>query len=288
MAAVLVLLIGWGIYVGFVMNNPDAKKSIAAAKPAPTVVIPAEIRDSTTQAAQPVNDDHANNTVADNSDNAETNKNDLPKPSENKNIVPPIAQDHKAKQKNNSIAKTSAPVKFQPAFKKPVSQNGLAKNTYPLRVPVISPAGHSAVVQQSDGQYVRTVARRTDNNSATNPQQANVPASSNKNTNYTAPETAKKRIEDLVTVSAENPSSNSVENMHLSVQNNTDAPIDMAVVDIQYYDARGKFQKGETVYINNIPPDDNVDVKVPDSRNSNHINYKVSLVSAGQKTLVAD
>jgi hypothetical protein len=52
--------------------------------------------------------------------------------------------------------------------------------------------------------------------------------------------------------------------------------------------ARGKFQKGETVYINNIPPDDNVDVKVPDSRNSNHINYKVSLVSAGQKTLVAD
>jgi hypothetical protein len=287
MAVVLVSLIGWGIYVGFVMNNTDDKKAVAAAKTAPTVVIPTEISDSATQATQPVNNEEENNTVADNSDNTETNKNELPKPSENKNIALQQASNHIAKQKNTPLVKTSVPVNFQPAYKKPVNQNGLAKNNYPLRPPVITPAGHSAVVQQSDGQYVRTVARRTDNGAVNQPQ-TNVPLPANRNTNYASAEPAKKRIEDLVTVSAENVSPNSVENVHLSVQNNTDAPIDMAVLDIQYYDARGKFQKGETVYINNIPPDDNVDVKVPDSRNSNHINYKVSLVSAGQKTLVAD
>lgn len=96
----------------------------------------------------------------------------------------------------------------------------------------------------------------------------------------------RKKIEDYVVVNnTYKPRGSSIENLRLSVENITDFPIDLAVLDVQYFDANGRYQKGETVYVKDIPANKNVLVKVPDSNNSYSVNYKVSLISAEQSTL---
>ena len=95
-----------------------------------------------------------------------------------------------------------------------------------------------------------------------------------------------KKISDYVTINKlGNTNINSVQNILLSVKNVTDFPIDLAVIDIQYYGSNGHFQKGETMYVKNIGAGNNVNVRVPDSKTSRSITYKISLVSSEQKTL---
>lgn len=94
-----------------------------------------------------------------------------------------------------------------------------------------------------------------------------------------------KKINDYIRVSKLGGSNNSVQNVLLSVKNVTDFPIDLAVVDVQYYGANGRYQKGETMYVRNINAGDNVNIRVPDNPSSHSITYKVSLVSSEQKTL---
>ena len=107
------------------------------------------------------------------------------------------------------------------------------------------------------------------------------------NPTITKQDAPKKGISDYITVNrlGSNNSSSSVQNVLLSVKNVTDFPIDLAVVDIQYYGANGRYEKGETMYVRNIGAGDNVNVRIPDSRTSRSISYKVSLVSSEQKTL---
>jgi hypothetical protein len=94
-----------------------------------------------------------------------------------------------------------------------------------------------------------------------------------------------KKISDYITVSKLGSNSNSVQNVLLSVKNVTDFPIDLAVIDIQYYGTNGRYQKGETMYVKNIEAGSNVNVRIPDSKTSRSVTYKVSLVSSEQKTL---
>jgi hypothetical protein len=298
-AVVLIGLVVWGMYVGFVMKDPATKNIVAAAKPAsvkvpPTVVIPPDVSDNTDAASQPVNNDNVNNTgenvVVDNKVDRAENKNNLPKPAESKIVATTITPEQAIiPQKKNHFQKSIVKQNISLVYKQHLipGKNIAVKNNQSAKIlSTLPPAGHSIVVQQqNNGQYTRTVARRIDNDITSNPQPSILTA---KNTNSASPFSSKKRIEDYVTVNNPNGSFSAVQNMHLSLQNVTDSPIDLAVVDIQYYDVNGRFQKGETVYVNDIPANENVDVKVPDSRNSSHINYKVSLVSAAQKTLVAD
>ncbi len=315
----LIALVGYGTYVAFIMKDSDNKTAsptsdVAPAKP-PVVTVPKDLSsdDNALQTDMSTPENNSDNTpntnnasVADNTSGtkniSEKNKNNLLAPVDNKKIVasiPPIKGKAKSStknlQNNNLIAKqnesplsnkTTLPQEKKIAVTKP--SNSTQKINPSL---LLQQAGHSAVVQQSDGQYVRTVARRPDNNIETNndaPVKTEMPktiaASGFPRMN------TRKNISDFVTVSASNYSRNNVQDIHLSVQNVTDFPIDLAVVDIQYFDTNNHFQKGETVYVNNIPANDNVDIRVPDSRNSSHINYKVSLVSAAQKSLymVAD
>ncbi len=99
-------------------------------------------------------------------------------------------------------------------------------------------------------------------------------------------EAPKKNIKDVITVSKlGNTNTSSVQNVLLSVKNVSDFPVDLAVIDIQYYDANGRYQKGETMYVKNIGAGNNVNVRIPDGKTARTINYKVSLVSSEQKTL---
>ncbi len=78
---------------------------------------------------------------------------------------------------------------------------------------------------------------------------------------------------------------NGIQNVRLSAENLTDFLIDLAVIDVQYYDVNGRYQKGETVYVKNILPRQDVTVKIPDNRNAASVHYKVSLISSEEKTL---
>lgn len=101
---------------------------------------------------------------------------------------------------------------------------------------------------------------------------------------------ASKNISDYLSVKKLGGSTASVQNVRLLVNNVTDFPIDLAVIDIQYFDSKGKYQKGETMYVKNIDGGNNVELRVPDSDKSSSIKYKISLVSSEKKTLylVAD
>ncbi len=101
---------------------------------------------------------------------------------------------------------------------------------------------------------------------------------------------APKKIDDYLSVKKLGGGTGGVQNVRLLVNNVTDFPIDLAVIDIQYFDSKGKYQKGETMYVKDINGGNNVELHVPDSDKSSSIKYKVSLVSAEKKTLylVAD
>ncbi len=96
---------------------------------------------------------------------------------------------------------------------------------------------------------------------------------------YTKPQ----RTEDYVSVEADQPYQQAIQNLALNVENVTDATVDLVVIDVQYYDQNGKFKTGQTIYVKNIPVNETVRAKIPDNTNASRIKYRVSLVSVEQK-----
>ena len=134
-------------------------------------------------------------------------------------------------------------------------------------------------VQASNGEIVRNAVHRNDLPQTISGTGSTGPAP------RTVPITPRQSISDFVQVNLPGYGQGPVENYQLSVQNEADFPIDLAVVDIQYFDAGGRYQKGETVYVHNIPASQVIQVQVPDSKISSRISYKVSLISAAEKKL---
>ena len=99
----------------------------------------------------------------------------------------------------------------------------------------IQPAWHSQVVLQNDGQYTRTVARRSDNSNTIN---SNNPSTQPVAASNFPRVAVKKNIQDYIKVNSSGNTYNNIQNVHLAVQNVNDFPIDLAVIDVQYYDAQ--------------------------------------------------
>jgi hypothetical protein len=91
------------------------------------------------------------------------------------------------------------------------------------------------------------------------------------------------RMEDYVSVEADQPNQQAIQNLALNVENVTDAIVDLVVIDVQYYDQNGKFKTGQTIYVKNIPVNETVRARIPDNANASRIKYRVSLVSVEQK-----
>jgi hypothetical protein len=66
----------------------------------------------------------------------------------------------------------------------------------------------------------------------------------------------------------------------LKINNVSDVNLDLVVVDVQYFDALGRFRKGETLYLHNLRAGKNVVVKTPRDVNAQYATSKVSLVSS--------
>ncbi len=104
------------------------------------------------------------------------------------------------------------------------------------------------------------------------------------------PKSNTKTVDELIKVNQSVRYPGVVEDVHLSLRNMTSSVLDLVVVDLQYYDKKGFYKKGETLYIKNVPANRDITVKAPDDLNASNVTYKVSLVSSEQKGLyvVAD
>lgn len=99
----------------------------------------------------------------------------------------------------------------------------------------------------------------------------------------TPPAPARKRIADYVSVNDDGAAPGSGESMKLHVKNLSNIPVDLVVLDLQYYDAKGRFQKGETMYVNHLGARDEVALQPPAAKNAQKVTYKVSLLSIEKK-----
>jgi hypothetical protein len=90
------------------------------------------------------------------------------------------------------------------------------------------------------------------------------------------------KIADYVSV---DPSYSGSNNVKLRVQNISDIPVDLVMIDLQYYDANGRSQKGETVYVRNIAAGETITVPAPESNMAAKIGYKISMVSSEKNNL---
>ena len=94
-------------------------------------------------------------------------------------------------------------------------------------------------------------------------------------------------IGDYVKVGLNKNQTGVVKDLKINVRNISDKPLNIAVVEIEYYDANGKYQKGETLQTPGIGPGKVAQIKVPDSENSARIAYRVSLISGDNVYLMA-
>lgn len=92
-------------------------------------------------------------------------------------------------------------------------------------------------------------------------------------------------VDDYVSVDVERPFTQTVQDARLNVENITDIPLDLVVIDLQYFDAANRFKNGQTIRIKDIPAGESINVKVPDNTNASKLRYKVSLVSADKKNV---
>ncbi|MGI8951744.1 MAG: hypothetical protein ACR2FN_09200 [Chitinophagaceae bacterium] len=300
--AILFPLLGFGMWVGFTQqtpgtNNSDVKKQTTQHQTA--IIPPTVVENNNASAPDQTKSSEDENQTSDINVIDNTNKIDNTNTTDNTNkITKEVAPENKiADNNNNKIVPLSvAHNKLNVTSNKPAAssseiakQNITVNNKQALNADTKSNTDNSAVIPDppmhsntttQNGQVVRNAARRGENNLPDNSHQNNsVDPIANNSVKPVVVAPAKKKIDDFIVVN------NGAQNMHLSVQNVADFPLDLTVLDIQYFDGSGHFQKGETVYVKNIPASETVDIKVPDSKNTAKIRYKVSLISAEKKNL---
>jgi hypothetical protein len=98
------------------------------------------------------------------------------------------------------------------------------------------------------------------------------------------------KITDFITVDTYTPSTMNAVGVKLRVQNISDIPVDMVMLDLQYYDAGGRYQTGATVYVRNIGAGQTVTVQAPDNSHAAKVDYRIAMVSSEKNNmyLIAD
>lgn len=163
-------------------------------------------------------------------------------------------------------------------------------NTEPIQPPVENDH-HALVVNNTNTTPSRVANKRVNNTAGISSNTENDDAEDSYQNNNAKNSSRKQanfdNINNYISVNELNTAKPGIK---LQVENISEIPVDLVVMDLQYYDASGKFKKGETVYLHNIPSGGSATIKAPDDKNSSRITYKVSLLSAEQKGvyLIAD
>lgn len=96
------------------------------------------------------------------------------------------------------------------------------------------------------------------------------------------PSKTKKNVSDYIAVSLPKLPNGSVSDIHLNVKNISTTPLNSVAINIAYYDASGNYQKGETIHVKNLAGGKSEKVKIPDSKTSSTISYKIANISGEQ------
>jgi len=184
-------------------------------------------------------------------------------------LAPQKAQLAVVKKQNNTAPAYSTPpaAPQQPyVFAQPDRSNPAARVKTINNAVLNTPAVNQPVTRQANVQQ----AKKADNSDEDNrPVYQHTPKSED--------------IDEYVTIDADKPYAQAVQGVKLSVQNVADIPLDLVVIDVEYFDAANRFKNGQTIRIKDIPAGETLNVKVPDNLNATKIRYKVSLVSAEKK-----
>ncbi len=276
LALICLPLIGFGVWLGVKLNGTatNADAIIKSQQEKLQNILPAQSVAVTNNNQLPVNDG--------NSKNVDENKQKTITSPAGKKLSPaPVHIPPKQIPQTQPLAEKKA--SSQPHFQPPFDDNH-----------------HALVLNNSNTTPSRVANRRnaTPDDNTNLSDNNNIAATNNKeNTDQTSAAPFRRKmskvqnINDYVSVNAVNQSyPNGSQHVTFQVQNISDIPVDMIVMDLQYFDANGRFKKGETVYIRNISSNETVNIKAPDDKFSAKITYKVSMVSAEQKGvyLIAD
>lgn len=249
-------ILGMGVYMGLKWGGPGpsgAGQKIVNAQPQ-------QVSEPTAQNEESKNDLQQNNTANENEVSEETSK-----VSQVKNITP-TETSHQTPEPlaRKSIVTTTAHTK---AVKKNVKQQKEITDSYTY-------------------QPTANVNKTVNNEAVQNKQSGSL----NVNTDVQATAIAKykksaPKIADYINVDALAPYSNSAVGVKLKIQNVSDIPVDLVMVDLQYFDVNGRFEKGETIYVRNIGAGSTVTIPAPDYDKAAKVNYKVSMVSSEKNNL---
>jgi hypothetical protein len=94
-----------------------------------------------------------------------------------------------------------------------------------------------------------------------------------------------KSIGHYIHVDANIPYANETTGINYTIENTSDIPLELVMIDLQYYDIAGHYIKGETIYLRNVDAGEKVNAKAPDNAKAATVRYKVSMISSEKKNL---
>lgn len=201
-----------------------------------------------------------------------------------------VAEEPKVKseqQQSNivsTVSRTVAPASSQQ--KKSLPNNKLVTNTSYKNVAAVPKVNTPAEAVQKNYQPSVTAA----NGSRSAVKRNETPTTGNETVNQepvTTNEVVKKpskknaSVDDYVDIESISVPSG----VQYNVSNISDVPLDLVMIDLQYFDAAGRYLKGETVYARNIGAGQSVKVNAPQNAKAAGIKYKVAMVSSSENDL---
>jgi hypothetical protein len=267
-AVLLIAILAAGMWVGLKWSDKTGYTEARNNQPQQDIqLIPNE--------EQPLadNSDQNNDAVIDNTPKQEENT-ELSLPVENKKqsiVTPAVTRNTKpsvtAQQKNNiAVKKTSTNTQ---------NINTVAKNNIPV-VPSVQ-KNYQPSVTEANG--ARSSVKRNDVSTNT----VNEPINNQPVANNEVKREVKKAalIDDYIDVESYPVSSG----VQYNLSNISDVPLDLVVLDLQYFDAKGKYLKGETLTVENIEAGGSIKINAPENAKAAGIKYKVSMISSAQNDL---
>ncbi len=144
---------------------------------------------------------------------------------------------------------------------------------------IIEKNGDAGLVKTTDN-FITPIHNKATQNSAALPAQQ-----SDEVVSIFRPSEREPEIQDYISVKSYTPYQTVATGVRYTVQNISEIKIDLVMIDLQYYDNNGNYEKGETVYVRNINAGQNVTIDAPEYSKAAKINYKVSMISAETKKL---
>lgn len=111
------------------------------------------------------------------------------------------------------------------------------------------------------------------------------PAISKNTSDVFKKEKASPKIKDYIHVNSIGTQDDGAVGVKYKIENVSQIPVELIMLDLMYYDNNGKYKKGETVYVRNVAPGQTVNVSAPDNADAAKIKYRISMISAEQQGL---